>query len=106
MTFYTTLCHSIAALSSTDFSSFLSPSAANKYVEVISDIMIHGKDLPLEDLWKVRRKISTDRSITTSRCTALMVAYVNRHIYVGLCLSVVLSDAQCASEIYTHYCKG
>ena len=103
MTFHTTLHHSIAILSSTEFSRLLSSSAVNKCVQVISDTMTCGKDLPLENLWKVRRKISTDRLVTTSRCTALMVAYVNRHIP---CLSVVLYDVQCPREIYTHYRKG
>ena len=78
--FHTTPHRSMAASSSTEFSSFLSSSAADRYVEALSDIMTYGKDLQLENLWKARRKVSTDRSVTTSRWTALVVAHVNRHM--------------------------
>ena len=94
MNFHTTPHHAIVASSFTQFSiKFLSCSVADKYVKALSNIITCDKYLWVENLQKARRKVSTDRSVTVSRWTILVVTHVNRHI--GLCLGVVLSDVQC-----------
>jgi len=40
-----------------------------------------GKDLRAANLRKAYRKVPSDRSVTTSRCTALVLAQVNKQMY-------------------------
>ena len=42
---------------------------------------IFGRDLRLANLRKANRNVSVVRSVTISRCTALVAAQVNRHMY-------------------------
>ena len=42
---------------------------------------ILGRDLRLTNRRKASRNVSVVRSVTISRCTALVVAQVNRHMY-------------------------
>ena len=65
-------CHCTPCLrrlceTSWDQKSFSSSSAANWYVEVLSDTMMLGNDLLLANLLKNKRNMSTVRSFTTSR---------------------------------------
>ena len=61
--------------------SFSSSSAADWYVEALSEIIILGSDLQLENRRKASINVGTVRSFTTSKCTARVFAQVNRQIY-------------------------
>ena len=55
-----------------------------RYVDELSDNIFLGSDLLLTNLLKASRKLSTMRSCTISKCTALVDAHVKRHIYTFL----------------------
>ena len=63
-----------------DDSNSFSSSAAERYVEPLSETIICGNDLRLANLLRARRKVSVLRSVTISRCMALVVAHVNKQI--------------------------
>jgi len=66
-------------------------SAADKKVEALSERTRHGKDrLPLKCL-KANRKHSIVRSVTISRCTAWLMAHVNRQMYTLFSLPLLLT---------------
>ena len=69
------------SLRSSDSNKVLSSSAAERYVEALSDITICGSDFRLTNLRNANRNVSVDRFVTTSKCTARVVAQVNRHMY-------------------------
>ena len=69
------------SLRSLDSSKVLSSSVAERYVEPLSDITICGYDFRLTNLWNANRNVSVDRFVTTSKCTARVVAQVNKHMY-------------------------
>ena len=60
---------------------FLKSSAADMKVEALSDTRRFGKDMRLEKRLNACKKVSSDRSVTTSRCTALVLAHLNKHMY-------------------------
>ena len=64
-----------------DFRSFSSSSAADWYVEALSEIIILGSDLRLENGRKALTIVSTVMSFTTSKCTARVFAQVNKQMY-------------------------
>ena len=57
-----------------DVNNFLKSSAADMKAKALSDTSRFGKDLRLE-------KHLNDRLVITSRCTALVLAHVNKHMY-------------------------
>ena len=70
-----------AVLTSFEEYKAINSSAAALKVVALSDIISWGVDLCPVNRRNARRNVSVDRSATTSRCTALVVAQVNRHIY-------------------------
>jgi len=64
-----------------EVNNFLKSSAADMKVEALSDTSRFGKDLRYENCLNTCKKVSSDRSVTTSRCTALVLAHVNKHMY-------------------------
>lgn len=77
--FQTTLFLFKVSDSSGELNSISSSSAA--VVEALSDIRILGKELWLLNLLDACKKVSTVKSVTTSRCKALITAHVKRQIY-------------------------
>ena len=49
-------------------------------MEALSDIAICGSDFRLTNLRNANRNVSVDRFVTTSKCTARVVAQVNKHM--------------------------
>ena len=70
-----------ASLRELESSSCCNLSAASRYVEALSDIIILGADLLLMNCWNASMKLSTVMSGTTSRCTTLVAPYVKRQMY-------------------------
>ena len=64
-----------------DLNNSFSSSAAARYVEALSESINLGRDSRVENLRNARRNVGTIRSVTISRCTALVVAHVKRHMY-------------------------
>ena len=54
---------------------------AEQNVNALSNMISFGKDFRLANLRKACRKDSSDILVTTSKCTALVVAQVNRQMY-------------------------
>ena len=69
------------SLRSLDSSKVLSSSAAERYVEALSDTTICGSDFRLTNLRNANRNVLVDRFVTTSGCTTQVVAQVNKHMY-------------------------
>ena len=69
------------SLRSSDSNKVFSSSAAKRYMGMLSDITICGSDFRPTNLRNANRNISVDRFVTTSKCTAQVVAQVNRHMY-------------------------
>jgi len=65
-----------------DSNNALKSSAAEIKVEALSDITSFDKDFQLANCLKAYKNVSSDRSVTTSRRTALVLAHVKRHIYM------------------------
>jgi len=59
---------------------FINCSAADRYVEALSEIITVGKDLRLMNLQKAWRKLSSIRLLSTSRWMAVVLAQVNRQM--------------------------
>ena len=96
MNFQSIFCLS---LSSVELNICFSSSAAAKPVEELSDIMVLGVDFqPL----KANRKVSTLRSVTTSKCTALVIAQVNRHTYTFISSSGPFTDSLLIGVMHLH----
>ena len=53
-------------------------------MDALSEIILRGRDFLEENLRTANRKVSTVRSLTTSRYTALVAAHVKRQIYIFL----------------------
>ena len=64
-----------------DCKSLVSSSAADVNVDALYEIMMWGHDLQLAKRRKARRNVSVERSVTISRCTVLVFAHINRHMY-------------------------
>ena len=67
-------------LTSSELSNSVNASAADVYVVALSDIITCGNDLRATKRQNASRNVGTERSVTTSRCTAIDVAQVNRQI--------------------------
>ena len=59
-------------------------SAAVRYIDVLSDNIFLGSDFLLANLLRASRILSTVRSCTISKCTALVDSHVKRHMYTFL----------------------
>jgi len=53
-------------------------------VEALSDNITRGKDLRAANLLKACKNVSTDKSLTISKCTVLVTPHVNKHTYTLL----------------------
>ena len=60
-------------------------------MDALSDNILLGSDFLLANLLKASRKLSTVRSCTISKCTALVEAHVNKHMYTFLSSSPFLT---------------
>ena len=67
MNFHAIPCVPSAVANSSDYSRVESSSAAGVYVDVLSDIIICGRDLRLVNLLKARRNVFVERSDATSK---------------------------------------
>ena len=65
-------------------------SAAAMNVDALSEIITDGRDFQLENLRKANKKVCTDRSRTTSMCTARVTAHVKMQIYTFVSPSLSL----------------
>ena len=63
-----------------DWNSCLSEFAAERYVDVLSNIILLGSDFQLVKWWNAWMKVSSVRSVTTLRCMALEAVQVNRQL--------------------------
>ena len=70
-----------ASLSVSDSNILRSSSAADRYVDALSEINCLGSDFRLTKRRNANKKVSTVRSLTTSKCTARVTAHVKRQIY-------------------------
>ena len=59
-------------------------------VDALSEIITDGRDFRLENLRKANKKVCTDRSRTTSLCTARVTAHVKMQIYTFVSPSLSL----------------
>ncbi len=78
---HSTCCLLSVSFSTIDSNNFFNSSAADVYVEALSDIINLGSDFRAANLRKARMNVGTDKSVTISRCIALVVAHVKRQIY-------------------------
>ena len=67
-----------------DWRSLVCSYAADVNVDVLSEIMMWGHNLWLAKCCKAKKNVSIDRSMTISKCIALVSAHVNRHVYLLL----------------------
>ena len=81
MNFHVTPLLFKVSVSSVDLNKFCNSSAAAIYVDALSEIRIFGKDLRLLKRLNACRNVATDKSVTISRCTALLTPHVKRHTY-------------------------
>ena len=89
-----------------DLNNSFSSSAAARYVEALSESKSLGRDFRLENLRNARRNVGTVRSVTISRCTALVVAHVKRHSYVYFVFCSSFSHVQRSDIIHSSDCEG
>ena len=80
-----------ASFSGIDSKSSLSSAAEQEKVRALSVTRMLGRDLRLVNLLNAIRNVSADKSVTTSRCKALVAAHV-KIAYVSLGLQVVMQD--------------
>ena len=81
MNFQVTPLQFSIALTSSDEDRVFSSSAADWKVVALSEIISWGVDLHHAKWQEASRNVSVDKSATTSRCMALLVAQVNKHTY-------------------------
>ena len=70
-----TFCLLGDAFSICDGNNAVTSSAANRYVEALSDIICRGTDLR-----EANPKVCTEKSVTTTRWTTLVVAHVKKQM--------------------------
>ena len=87
-----------------DSNNFCRSSAAARNVYALSEIIIDGRNLRLENLQKANRKVCTVRSLTASMCTARVTAHVKIQMYTFVSLSLFL-DIQSTGKIHPSNCK-
>ena len=74
------LCFLSDAFNICDGNNAVTSSAANRYVEALSDIICWGTDLRAANPRYARTKVCTENSITTTRWTTLVVAHVKKQM--------------------------
>jgi len=89
--FHCTPCLFKASLRDIDLNNFFSSSAADWYVEALSEIMIEGNDLRLTNLLNAWRKVASVKSVTISKYTALVAAQVKRQTYTLFSLPLLFT---------------
>ena len=75
-----TFCLLSDAFNIRDGNNAVNSSAANRYVEALSDIICWGTDLRAANLRYATTKVCTEKSVTTTRWTTLVVAYVKKQM--------------------------
>ena len=98
-----TLCLPRPSCTAVDLNSALRSSAADINVDALSGSTIRGKDFLLKNWRKAGRNISSDRSVTTSKRTALVLAHVNKHIYT--LFSLLVLECIRLHKVYASHCK-
>jgi len=91
-----------AFFSSSELNILCNSSAAAKYVEALSEIILRGTDFWLQNRQNAYKKVSTMRLVTTSRCTAHVTTHENKQIYT---LVSSLLHIQCSREVDSSDCK-
>ena len=81
MNFHTMPSWTSVVLMSSELSKSVSSYAADRYVVALSDIITCGKELRAVKQRNECTKVPVERFVTTSRCSALDVAQVNKQMY-------------------------
>ena len=80
MLWSSTFCLLSDAFNICDGNNAVTSSAANRYVEALSDTICWGTDLRAANPRYARTKVCIEKSVTTTRRTTLFVAHVKKQM--------------------------